>query len=42
VIRDVPPGTYTLNFWFGRKKVEQRTITVQPGAEVTANFEYAK
>lgn len=39
-LTNVPPGTYQLNFWYGRKKVDSRTITVTPGETTTANFQY--
>ena len=37
-LRNVPSGTYKLSFWYGRKKVQTRTITVSAGETTTANF----
>ena len=39
-ISRVPPGKYKLSFWYGRKKVETRKITVRAGETTTMNFEY--
>ena len=39
-IAGVPPGTYKLSFWYGRKKVESRSVTVSSGQTSTVNFTY--
>ncbi|HUL44892.1 MAG TPA: carboxypeptidase regulatory-like domain-containing protein [Bacteroidota bacterium] len=40
VIHDVPSGTYQLSFWYGRKKVATKSVTVR-GNEVSAvNFSF--
>jgi plastocyanin len=39
-IPNVPTGTYKMNFWYGRKSVETRTITVRNGETTTVNFSY--
>jgi plastocyanin len=39
-IGGVPSGTYQLSFWYGRKKVDTRTINVTSGQTTTANFQY--
>ena len=39
-IANVPPGTYRLSFWYGRKKVETATVTVTAGQAATKNFAY--
>ncbi|MGA9406157.1 MAG: carboxypeptidase regulatory-like domain-containing protein [Bacteroidota bacterium] len=36
----IPPGTYQLSFWYGRKKAETRTVTVTENQTTTANFSY--
>ncbi|MGA7160230.1 MAG: carboxypeptidase regulatory-like domain-containing protein [Bacteroidota bacterium] len=36
----IPPGTYQLSFWFGRKKAETRTVTVAEDQTTTVNFSY--
>ena len=40
VIRDVPPGTYQLSFWYGRKKVETKSVTVKANEITAVNFSY--
>ena len=37
-IDNLPPGTYKLNFWYGRNIVETRMITVKAGERRTENF----
>lgn len=37
---DVPPGTYSLSFWYGRKKAETKTVTVIANQTTTVNFQY--
>jgi len=37
-IRNVPPGTYTLQAWQERLGTESQRITVRPGMTTTANF----
>lgn len=39
-IRDVPDGTYTMTFWYGRDAVDTRKITIRNGETVTADFRY--
>jgi plastocyanin len=39
-IGGVPPGTYQLNFWYGRKKADGKTITVAPRQTTSVNFQY--
>ena len=39
-LKNIPAGSYKLNFWFGRKKVESRSVTVSAGEQTTANFSY--
>jgi plastocyanin len=34
----VPPGTYDLTFWYGRKKVSTKKVTVRDGQTTTVNF----
>ena len=36
----VPQGTYKLSFWYGRKKVETRSVTVSSGQTTIMNFTY--
>lgn len=40
VIRDVPPGTYQLSFWYGRKKVNSKSVTVKANEVSAVNFSY--
>ncbi|MDE3058944.1 MAG: hypothetical protein KGJ59_13405 [Bacteroidota bacterium] len=40
VISNIPAGTYKMNFWFGRKKVESRTVTIRNNETTTVNFLY--
>jgi len=37
-IKDVPEGSYTIKFWYGREVVESREISVKNGEVVTVNF----
>ncbi len=39
-IAGIPAGTYQLNFWYGRKKAETRTVTVTEHQTTTENFSY--
>lgn len=39
-IGGVPPGTYQLDFWYGRKKVDSKSITVAPRQTSSAMFQY--
>jgi plastocyanin len=39
-ISNVPPGTYRLGFWYGRKKVDSRTVTVRAGEPSSVDFTY--
>ncbi len=39
-INGVPAGTYSLSFWYGRKKAESRTVTVSANQSTTVNFQY--
>lgn len=36
----IPPGTYQLSFWYGRKKVETKNVTVKVSEITTVNFTY--
>jgi plastocyanin len=40
VIPNVPEGKYRIVLWYGRDVVERRTITVEAGKSVTADFTY--
>ena len=40
VIPNVPAGTYTLGFWYGRKKVDSKTVTVKNGETASVHFTY--
>jgi len=40
ILKNIPPGTYQLSFWFGRKKAETRTVTVISNQVTTTNFTY--
>lgn len=37
-IGGIPPGTYDLTFWYGRKKVTTRRTTISAGATTTVDF----
>ena len=37
-IAGVPPGAYDLTFWYGRKKVTTKNVTVAAGTTTTVNF----
>jgi hypothetical protein len=39
-INGVPPGTYRVNFWFGRELVETRTLTLRAEETRTENFSH--
>ncbi len=39
-IGGVPPGTYQMSFWYGRKKVDTKPIVVSPGHISTIVFQY--
>jgi hypothetical protein len=41
-IRDVPPGTYTLDVWSELGRAPARKVTVSPGATVEADFEVSR
>jgi len=34
----IPPGTYDLTFWYGRKKIATKRAAVEEGKTTTANF----
>lgn len=38
----VPPGTYTVVFWYGRGVAEKRTVTVDPGSSTEVDFAYTR
>ncbi len=38
-IRDVPPGTYTINAWLPRAKLVSQEIQIQPGKEIEVHLE---
>ncbi len=40
ILRDVPPGTYQLSLWFGRKKVSTKSVTVRANEVSAVNFSY--
>jgi plastocyanin len=40
VMSNVPPGTYQLGFWYGRKKVDSRTVKVSAGGTSVVDFRY--
>lgn len=37
---EIPAGTYTVHFWYGRNLVDSREIEIKPGAVSTINFMY--
>jgi plastocyanin len=37
-IGEVPPGTYDLAFWYGRKKISAKKVTVKDGQTTTVDF----
>ena len=37
-IAGLPPGSYDLTFWYGRKKVTTKNVTVPAGTTTTVNF----
>lgn len=37
-IDQIPPGNYRLNFWYGRKQVESKNISLKSGQAITENF----
>jgi hypothetical protein len=39
-IGGVPAGTYQLIFWYGRKKVESKTISVAARQATNVSFQY--
>jgi plastocyanin len=39
-IGNVPPGTYKLVFWYGRKKATEKQVTVKENTYTVVNFEY--
>jgi plastocyanin len=39
-IDNVPPGVYTVAFWFGRKKISTEKITVSANQTTIVNFTY--
>ena len=39
-IPNVRPGTYKLGFWYGRKEVDSRTITIRAGESTLVHFAY--
>jgi hypothetical protein len=41
VIKDVPPGTYRVTYWYGRKKVATLAVTVHEGQTSIVNFGYS-
>jgi hypothetical protein len=40
-IKDVPPGTYTLELWQEKLGTETRKVTVEPGKTVIVDFTMA-
>ena len=40
VIGNVPAGTYNLGFWYGRKKIDSKSVTIKGGEIVTVPFTY--
>lgn len=39
VIANVPEGSYTVNFWYGREIAERKTVIVKAGETTTLDFE---
>ena len=39
VIKDVPPGTYKVSLWYGRKKSGTKTVAIEEGKTSTVNFD---
>ncbi len=37
-ISGIPPGTYRLGYWYGRKKISSVQVVVKPGQITTVNF----
>jgi len=40
VIHNVPPGTYQLSFWYGRKKVATKNVSVKANEVSAVNFSF--
>ena len=40
-IKDIPPGTYTLEVWQEKLGTETRKVTIEPGKTVTVDFKMA-
>lgn len=40
ILDDVPPGKYTLTFWYGRKIAATKSVVIQDGKTTMANFEF--
>jgi len=40
VIPNLPEGTYQLGFWYGKKTVGTKTVTVKANETTSVNFEY--
>ena len=40
VIRDVPPGTYRLSLWYGKKIVETKNVTIRANEVSAVNFSF--
>ncbi len=39
-IAGIPPGTYQMSLWYGRKKVDSKTITITANETTSTSFEY--
>ena len=39
-IPDIPPGSYQVSFWYGRKKIESKNIDISAGGNTTINFAF--
>jgi hypothetical protein len=39
-IEHVPPGSYKLVFWYGRKKVSSKSVTVDENKTTVVNLDY--
>ncbi|RMH81685.1 MAG: carboxypeptidase regulatory-like domain-containing protein, partial [Calditrichaeota bacterium] len=42
IIKDVPPGKYTLKVWHEKRQAEPQEVEVPEKGEVTVNFELSK
>jgi plastocyanin len=40
ILTNIPAGTYQLSFWYGRKKSQTKTVTVESNLATTINFSH--